>query len=235
MRVERENLARRLPAAAQTDAGPLTRRRRRGRPAALAAACIGIGLGAWLPGPALERALAPEPGEGASAALVAGRDFASSRPPGAPAAAALRIFDSRSNHGPSAGFAGGLVNLGPAYRPESIRAALETMPVAGSFGFYAAQRADGRYCLVAQDAHGNGDAVCGTVDEIVRHGLSLRATVTGTAVAGSAQPKLFDLDIDWFPTGSIGARAVPHGSTPTPHTSPCETVRRARCGSAAAR
>lgn len=69
----------------------------------------------------------------------------------------------------------------------------------------------------------------------MRHGLSLRATVTGTAVAGSAQPELFDLDIDWFPTGSIGARAVPHGSTPAPHTSPCETVRRARCGNAAGR
>lgn len=208
-------------------------RGRRSRPAALAGACIGIGLGlgAWQPGPALERALAPDPGGSPVASPAVPREFVPSRPSTAPAAAALRIFEVTPEHATSTGLAGSILDLGPEYRPESIRAALTTPPLAGNFGVYAAQRTDGRYCLVEQDQDGSGSsAACATADEIARRGLHLGATVTGAMVAGST-PTTFDLDIDWFPTGSIGARAVPHGSTPTPHSSPCETVRRARCGS----
>jgi hypothetical protein len=108
-----------------------------------------------------------------------------SGPPLARPADPFRIFTERTES-----VAGIAPLLGAGYLPDSIRSLPDAGSASAGFGMFAAQRADGAYCLILRHPDNDIDAACATPDTIVRRGLRLEAIVV-TDAPGDVYPQPF--------------------------------------------
>lgn len=118
----------------------------------------------------------------------------------------FRIFDA-----PAEFTTGVAPVLGPEFRPLTIRSIPHVAAARVGFHLFAAQRANGTYCLVLQQPKDETDVACASRASIERRGLRLQAVVVPED-PGSAYPQPFNplsASIEWNRNGVFTAHFEP--------------------------